>query len=341
MMPVHSHPCRRVLLLHNLSFIIAVLITFTGCDYSENKLVITQASLVQEIRDWNDTIFFGRITDIEYANNKYFLSDGSANQVIVLNQGLDYIERFGDSGDGPAEIRAIMNVEPSGDDIYVQDMLGAKVLRYNSNLELTDTFKVHLSPAELAIYDENIIGQLYGEVEDPFSSINTGSKQQHRFGNKLEAELGFPFKHMVSYKDLFIVFHQINSAKIEVYNKNGEFLNSTDLSPLNDDFAKWLESTNIQQKVKMSTPRIRQAQYVFFDVVQENDKFYLNPPPMSINGKEDGIILEISMDDKLQFRISRIIQLNEYLSLGCFTVVNGNKLIGFDPVNGSLKIFEF
>jgi len=336
-----SHPSRRVHYLLNLSFFPIALFLFTSCDYKEKELVYVEATLVDEIRDWNDSIFFGRLTDIEYANNKYFLTDGSANQVIVMNDQLEYVARFGDSGEGPAEIRAIMNVEPSGNDIYVQDILGAKVLKYNSNYQLTDTFKVHLSPSELIVNDDQIIGQVYGEIENPFSVINTISKEQHRFGNNLEADLGFPFKHLIKYKDLILVFHQINSAKIEVYDANGEFLSSTDLSHLNEDFAKWLESTNIPQKVQTSTRRIRNAQFVFFDAVLHNDKFYLNPPPMSINGKEDGIILEVSMNDQLDFNIDRIIHLNEYISLGCFTISNGNRIIGFEPINGSIKIFEF
>lgn len=337
----HSHPSRRVPFLLNLSLLPIAFCFFQSCDYNQKGPIIVEATLVREIRDWNDSIFFGTLTDIEYSNDKYFLTDGSANQVIVLNDQLDYVGRFGNSGDGPAEIRGIMNIETSGDDIYVQDILGAKILKYDSNFQLTDTFKVHLSPSELVVTNDNIIGQLYGEVENPFSVINTVSKEQNRFGNKLEPELGFPFKHILKHKDLLLVFHQLNSANVEVYNSDGEFLSSTNLSQLNDDFAKWLESTNIEQKVRSSTPRIRNAQYVFFDVVQQNDKFYLNPPPMAINGKQDGIILEVSMNDQLEFNLDRIIHLNEYISLGCFTMPKGNMIIGFDPVNGSIKLFEF
>ena len=131
-----------------------------GCHSGPKGLVVVEATLVKEISDWNDTIFFGLIVDIEFANNQYFVSDGQAHHVIVLDDQLAYISRFGNSGDGPAEIRSIRNVETSGEDIYVHDMLGAKMLKYNSDFQLTDTFKIHLAPSEIMVDNYTIYGQV-------------------------------------------------------------------------------------------------------------------------------------------------------------------------------------
>jgi hypothetical protein len=337
-----SHPSRRVRKFLNSGLFLAALILCISCNTKHKGLTIVEASLVQEVRDFNDTIFFGSIADIEFSNNRFFLTDGSANQVIVIDDELQYVDRFGKSGAGPGEIRGIMNVETSDDLIYVQDMLGAKVLEYDNNFQLLNTFKVHLSSSEVVVDNNMIIGQLYGEIEDPFCFINTRTSHQKRFGKMLEPDLGYPWKHTLKYKDYLLIFHQLNSAKVEVYNDKGEFLNSADLSVLNKDLAAWIESTNIPAKVQSSRKHIKNAQVVVNDIVQHNDKFYLNTPPISIDGKtEDGIILEVSMNDQLEFNIDRIILLNDYIGFRSFTMPSSNTILGYEPVNGSLKLFQF
>mgnify|MGYP001799648205 CR=1 FL=1 len=324
-------------------FLALILSSVFSCNNPPTEIQHIDATLVTEISAWNDSIFFGKLADIEYSDNQFFLADRDANRVLVLDDQLQYIHHFGQHGPGPAEIRGIMNLEVNSDGIFVQDILGAKLLKYNRKFQLTDTLRAQFTHSEIALYSNRIIGQVRGDIESPFTVINTSNKEQEpiSFGQKLERELGYPYKHLVEYKGLLLAFSMYNSAKVEVYDGNGNFLNATDLSLLNSDFSSWLKAQNIDQLVQSSTSRRRNLQAVYFDVVQRNDRFYLNTPPISINGKVDGIVLEVAMNDQFEFYITRIIHLNDYTNLPCFTMPTDNTILGFSPIPGTLKLYKF
>lgn len=307
---------------------------------SQKKTNYIELKAVEELRDFNDSIFFGSIVDIEYNKDNYFLVDQGSNSIIITDKDFSYKDRIVRTGGGPEETISTYNMGVDEDRLALQDLAGGKFLFLNQNNRFINSFKTLFDASEF-IYDSNqIIGQLKGEVDLPLAKINEEGDTVNRFGLSLKAKEGFPRKHLVKLHDKILAVYKSNFPYVEIYDKKGNHLKTRDLSSI-PIFSSWLKTANIEEKIKTSTKNVKRSQTVFADVNVFEDKLYLSTPGIPYTDKKlRGMVIELSLDEYLEFKIERQLILEEMVLLTTFLVTEDGNLTGFDPINGSLRKYK-
>ena len=317
--------------------IIASIITIYGCTKKTEETVIAQTDLIESITNLNDSIFFGRILDIEAFNNKFFLSDQGSNKVIIVDDQFRFINSIGKTGPGPKEIKAISNIEVQDDRIIVQDAGGAKILIYNFDGDLIDTHDIYFESVEMEANSQYLFGQSVGETENPLVkySLETGSK--NNFGEPLEQTWNFFGRHLALVDSFIVDVNEINIPKIRVYNESGVLIKETDLSdhPL---IKPWLDDLDSKEFLERTNSPLQKTQIVFRDIALVNGKLYLHMPPLGKkNGPKKSFVLEAEIEPTKEITIKKAYQFESNFLFRSFTVTeDGGSILGYDSGRGAI-----
>jgi hypothetical protein len=308
-----------------------------SCNTEIESLEVQEMELIRTIYDLNDSIFFGRILDIEFQDDKYFLSDQGSNQVIVVDEDFNFLHRIGVSGPGPEEIKGISNIEVSKDKIVIQDLVGSKFLIYNLEGILKGREKVYFDGSEFILTDTSIIGMKVGETELPLLNYSFEGGQSVSFGLPLNSEFGFPAKHLIAIDSLIVSITNENTPVVDIYDKSGALLGATDLSS-HYLIEPWLKDLGIKEKVQASTSSIKYGQRMFSDISNYREIIYLNMPPLGTkDSPKKKYIFEASIDRDFNFILTRALIFDTVFSFRCFAISsNGKSIVGYDPIKGGI-----
>lgn len=317
--------------------LICVSITIFACSKRTEDTLIRQTELIETITSLNDSIFFGRILDIEAFDSKYFLSDQGNNKVIIVDDQFRFIRSIGKTGPGPEEIRAISNIEVKENKIIVQDAAGAKILIYNFEGDIIETHDIYFETVEMEVSDQSLFGQLVGETKNPLLnySLETGTKTF--FGVPLEQGWNFSGRHVALIDSLIVDANEINIPKIRVYNDKGIFLKETDFSnhPL---IEPWMRDLNLNELLNQSNGTMQKSQIVFRDITVLNGKLYLHMPPLGRNnGPKRTFVLEAHLNNDMGFVIESAYLFSSNFLFRTFTMSeDGKNIIGYDSGRGAI-----
>lgn len=304
---------------------------------SDNEPAIINTQIDQSISSINDSIFFGLILDIEYAEGKYFLSDQGSNQVIVIDTAFNFIGRIGDSGPGPNEIKAINNIEVNGDQIAILDSGNGKILIYNLSGTLISTHDIYFEINEFAFADQSLIGQMVGEVDSPIVRYSIESKEIQKMGLSLNERWDFPGRHVDLLDTIIIEANDINRPLISIYDINGDLLKSTDLSS-NYLINPWLKDAGIDQMINNNVDNLKRYQIVFRDMHVWDKNIYLHMPPLGRkNGVKRSYVLQARIQDDFSISLEKAYLFDTVFMFRSFIVTDDKKyIIGYDSGRGSI-----
>jgi hypothetical protein len=321
---------------------LSLVILFYSCSKSK-EIEPIPLDLIISVNQFNDTTFFGRIQDIEVNGNEILLSDQGTNQVHVIDSELNYIKSFGNSGEGPGEIRGIKNIEFFNNEIFIQDLTGGMLLKFNSEHHFMEEFKMLLSSTKFSILNNRVFAQSSSHSSlEPLSIFTLGdSVIESNFGIGSDKNLNNPSQHVLIKDDILLAIFHENKPIINTYDTDGNFLASTDFSN-HPNLEPWLESLDIQTKISASTPSVRYSQGVFYDADFFEDKLYLNLPKVGINPEtRKSIMLECQLNEDYSLEIIRIFEFEDHSSFPCFSIVDdGKSILLYDPVYGALEKYR-
>ncbi|GHE66396.1 MULTISPECIES: 6-bladed beta-propeller [Roseivirga] len=308
---------------------------FVSCS-EEKPIPITEAKLITELYELNDSILFGQIGDIELHDEFMFFSDKNSNRVFVLDSNFQFLRTIGEAGSGPNEIKGIKNIAMADSTLFVQDLWGGKLLNYSLNGDLLKTINIKLNSGDFDVLGSDIIGKVIGQHELPFTKYSiTNSKRD--FGKPLIKEDGFPDMHVRVIEQKIVTANLLNRLNVDIYDDQGILLgeNSLDHIPVVQD---WLAGLDIEGKINASTANTAYAQTTFYDIdIVDNHIFFSLPPLGSKNGVKKNFIIEAILDKNNKITVTRKIFFEGYFAFNCFSITADLKyLIGFNSSNGSI-----
>ena len=311
---------------------------FPACQEGQKYVPL---ELTESILQFNDSTFFGWIKDIEVTDFGLLLTDNGTNQIHVLDKKLKLRRTFGKPGEGPGEIKGIMNIEYDNGQIAVQDYTGGKFLVYNESYEFVKQFKVAMSIAEFALLDGAIVSYTNNSAEHSLNKITyQDSVVRDYFGTKPDKNWGYPQEHVIKTPQYLISANAVNRPLLKVYDHRGNHLGTTDFSQ-NPYIKIWFESRNIKALIASGSEKVRYSQTIFYDVDYYEGKLYLNLPNVStIEGKRKSILLECQLTEDYQFEIVRVLDFMGHGIYNCFAIVDeGKAVLVYEPGEGALVKF--
>ena len=319
-------------------FLTAVLLSMYSCSSEKVDFVTIDAEKISEFEVLNDSVFLGKIVDIDVYNDHFFLLDRPALHVYELNAEQQLVNTHLTRGPGPNEVGDLFNISIHEEKIYLLDLKSMTIKSFDFKGDIDINKKIP-SPftSEFVIDSDNIF---YGNFrdKDPIRRMNLKEDESMAFGKRrtwpnksFEVE-----RHLGITSDQQLISALANDKPIlDLYELDGELITSLDLSNL--DLFKYT-----QEKYEKDVVTKKNAGLVVIqDIGLHKNKVYVLASSFSSELKNSyNQIVEcvISNDKIIPTRIIKLSPEGYYLS---FAVYNeGQNIVGFNVASNNLEFFK-
>jgi len=315
-----------------------IFVTLQSCTSNNFELKSIDAKKIAEFDVLNDSIFLGKVVDIDVYKGRFFLLDRSATHVYELNEKLELVKVHLTKGDGPEDVGDLLKIDLYDNKIYLMDQNSSSLKSFDFDGKIDLNHKIsNQFTSDFVIGSGHIF---YGDFRErnPISRVKLKDKSSIGFGKRRT----WPNKDFEVERHLEITpDNQIISALdqdkpiLDLYEFNGKLVTSLDLSSL--DLFKYTH-----EKYERDVVVRRNSGLIFIqDISLYQNKLYLlvsSFSPELVNSYNQIVECIISDNKIVPTRIIKLAPDAYYLS---FSVYNkGRNFIGFDVASNSIEIFE-
>lgn len=206
----------------NISFLIGTaFLFFISCSH-ERSIEILYPEMIHSVSDFGNSIFFQEVMDIEYANDSFYFLDGSINTIFQTDAEFQLVNQFVEEGRAEFETTGLGSMYLLENDIYISDVSEGKLMRFDTNGQFIESFKVGLfGVGEFMIMHEHLIlfNDDYAAKQNPLVAFNLSDRNHQNFGKEAERILNNPDRHILPFKeDYFVTVYAENAPIIDIYN---------------------------------------------------------------------------------------------------------------------------
>jgi len=309
-----------------------------ACSSKSQEIQIVETQKNTEFEVLNDTIFLGKIVDIDFYEGRFFLLDRLATKVYELDQEYQLIKTHLTQGDGPDEVSSLTNIAIHNKRIYLLDSKSSSIKSFLFDGSLDMKHRIpNLFTTDFIVESDNLF---YGDFrgQDPIVRINLLDKESKGFGVKRS----WPNKSFYVQRLLEVTPNkQLISALsydkpiLDLYEFNGQLVTSLDLSNL-----ELFRYTHEKFKTDVQTRKNASLVYIK-DISLVDNKIYLLVSSFTNQLKNRyNHVIECTISNN-KITPTKIIKLEPdsyYLSISVYN--GGRNIIGFDAATNSVKIFD-
>jgi len=314
----------------------------------ERQLNIRKLALLRSIPSINDSIFIKTTMGIVESSNQVFINDFDNSRVIALNEDLELIRFIGREGRGPGEITRSTSIHATQDNIYLFNTGSKRFNIYDMEGNFVNDIKnpygnnvlTHFTVYDDVIYFSNNVS------EHSITAIDKNGIV-HEFGKLYEhldesQRLTRNTRHILSYEDKIIAVGH-SEPIIEMFSLDGQKVSTCDLR--NSKFLK--KTVDILNTKREKLPSNTTTTFNIFlkAIIQDNKLLISFVEYEDQDNTNHDYILVIDLQDS-SCEPTELIDIspespeeNRYIGPFC-TYDNGQKLIAFDYVSGSLLVFD-
>jgi len=314
---------------------------FLSCE-EKRKYEIRSIEAIQVLTELSDSSFLKTVEHINYHENFIYVSDSYNGRVLKLDKDLNLVLSIGQNGEGPEDFLGVRCSAVYDDTLYVASPGNLKMVRFTTNGEFIDTYKLQNYNMIFNYFCINKGGLYFNSALDslPFVKFDRFMNRQFAFGDWIvpvneERKVASNNFHVLSFQGKVLTV-QVEEPLINLYEEDGALL----LSKYID--AEVFKSRLNFKKNQLENPSAQKAIYMlFYSVTSYENKLYL----LYVDHNKDNNIPQCDKVVELlyennDFKINNIYQLQSesgwYSSICCV----GNKLICFDEMKSEFQVYN-
>ncbi|WP_288779921.1 BF3164 family lipoprotein [uncultured Alistipes sp.] len=105
----------------------------------------------------DDQCMLGQIQKIVFANNQYYILNSSQICIYIFNAQGKFVTKLEKLGRGPGEYLSLTSFAVIGQDIWIFDNTGSKIMRYDANLMNTESIPLQSTILEIESLADNLL----------------------------------------------------------------------------------------------------------------------------------------------------------------------------------------
>ncbi len=304
-----------------------------SCSNPNADVSDTVLQLTKNIDKYDSTMYVSSVLDISSDEKYLYFVDNSIKSVIVLNQDFSYHTKFGKFGKGPFEYLSCINVNVSGNNLYLSDYIGNSIYVYDKNTyEIQEKIeypeRMHIPPGEFCVDDDNnLFGLTVGNDSFYIARYNKNTKQQSFLGKKSNTSEKFQYHDIVCFNNKIIIGVPLYSNKITLFKKNDpDFYKHVEIPIAKNILVQW---EKVMRENQGKTP-------FFLDIQADDTYIYLCYQNFADQHK---MICKFSVDKDYNIILRENFHLKEKNGDNVFYIDN-DRVITFAVAPMAIQVYE-